>query len=194
MLTGSRGLIRLMFNHPEYNTCRALACSAVSSRPAQRLSRSEGRFTTRVTKAHKYLSEGGSLDSLSVLKASDLDLIPRDSLISPSVIPTSDARYAYGLWLGERPDGRIGIGEFVWYLAVIPLIERLRDIAGEIYFTDPIRLSTSAPAPYTQGWLMMVFTREQLARAAELLNTPIKKARPMLADHLETEVTLCGKN
>jgi hypothetical protein len=130
------------------------------------------RFVTLVTGAHKYLSEGGSLASLSVLKARDLDLIPRDSLLGPSVIPISDARYAYGLWLGERSDGRVGVGEFVWYPAVAPLIERLRGVAGEINFPDPVRLSTSAPAPYTQGWLMMVFTREQLARAAALLAAP----------------------
>jgi hypothetical protein len=130
------------------------------------------RFVTLVIGAHKYLAEGGSLASLSVLKARDLDLIPRDSLIGPPVTPTSDARYAYGLWLGERSDGRVGVGEFAWYPAVAPLIERLRGVAGEIYFPDPVRLSTSAPAPYTQGWLMMVFTREQLARAAALLAPP----------------------
>ena len=44
------------------------------------------RLVALVTGADKYLSEGGNLDSLSVLSAEKLNLIPEDLLVGPPIL------------------------------------------------------------------------------------------------------------
>ena len=62
--------------------------SATWKRPGAILRRrfDEKRFATLVAGAEKYLSDGGSLDSLSVLRAEELNLIPKDSLVGPPTL------------------------------------------------------------------------------------------------------------
>jgi hypothetical protein len=53
------------------------------------------------------------------------------------------------------------------------MAEQLRGVASGIYYPYPNKLaagvlSTQEP----EGWLLITFTREQLARAAELLRAP----------------------
>jgi hypothetical protein len=77
--------------------------------------------------ADKYLSESENLDSLSVLSAEKLNLIPQDLLVGPSIveipglptelIPKTDPHLMNGLWLGKTPDGLVSVGEEVWYSA-----------------------------------------------------------------------------
>jgi hypothetical protein len=165
------------------------------------------RIVTLAMSANKYLSDGGSLESLSMLKLEELGLIPHDALIGPppQVIlrdvadsaqseprtpygPNliTDPHLAYGVWLGQTSDGRVGVAEQAWYPAIVPLLEKLRNVASEIYFPYPNKLAATALPPEEQdGWLLVTFTREQLARANELLTTPAKKAPSTLIDHSE---------
>ena len=134
------------------------------------------RIVTLVAGAEKYLSGGGSLDSLSVLKAEKLNLIPKDSLVGPPtlVIPglpieskrNIDPHLLDGVWLGKTPDGLVSVGAQVWYSAAAPMVEQLRRVASGIYYPYPDKLTASVlGTEQPSGWLLMTFTREQLARA-----------------------------
>jgi hypothetical protein len=137
------------------------------------------RLVTLITAADKYLSDGGSLDSLNVLNVARLNLIPEDLVLGPSVRfdsslsshSTFDPRLAYGLILRRWPGDRVSLGELVWYPGVAALVERLRGIASEVYFPSPEKLAITASSPVvdTYGVLLVVFTRDQLAQAAALL-------------------------
>ena len=138
------------------------------------------RACTLVGAADQYLSNGGDLRSLNAVKARDLNLIPRNSLFGPNVRFSSnltrdprlinDPRFAYGVWLSSWPDDRVAVGEYV--SDPKPLITRFRGIASEMYFPFPNRLSSDTPVANTHayGFLMMIFDRQQLRRAAALLN------------------------
>jgi len=154
------------------------------------------RLVTLVTGAQKYLSEGGNLDSLSVLAAEKLNLIPEDSLVGPAILEipglpielnqNADPHLLDGVWLGKTPDGLVSVGEEVWYSAVAPMVEQLHGVASGIYYPYPDRLEAGAlRTEEPSGWLLMTFTREQLARASELLTASTKNARPTLLEHLE---------
>jgi len=100
------------------------------------------RFDSLVAGAEKYLSDGENPGALSVLKAQELKLIPYSSLIGPAARIDLDASYnrnvitdaheAYGVYLGEMSDHRIGIGVYAWYPAVAPLIDQFRGVTSEI--------------------------------------------------------------
>jgi hypothetical protein len=147
------------------------------------------RFSTLVAGVEKYLSDGRSLAALSVLKAAELGLIPQGSIIGPSAAidlgalaaPNliTDSHVAYGVYLSEMPGDRVGVGVYAWYAGAATLIERLRGVASEVYFPHPSRLTSSTMPHAARGWLVMVFTREQLARAAALLRTlPVPELQP----------------
>jgi hypothetical protein len=149
------------------------------------------RIATLVQSANKYLTDGGGAGSLSVLRLNELGLIPEDSLIGPppqlalgtapdaaQSMPRTpygpnlitDPHLAYGVWLGESSDGRIGIAEQAWYPAIVPLLQMLQGVTDGIYFPYPNKLAAVASPPREQdGWLLITFTREHLARADELL-------------------------
>ena len=143
------------------------------------------RFSALISAANEYVLKGGSLASISTAKVVDFKLISPSLLFGPAVVsfePTlsgnsvsnTEPWLAYGLWLSPWPGDRVSVGEFAWYPAVAPLIARLRGIASEIYFPYPSRLAANATPPESQadGFLLMTFTRDQLARAAELLEAP----------------------
>jgi hypothetical protein len=154
------------------------------------------RFVTLVTGAEKYLSGGGNLDSLSVLSAEKLNLIPQDLLVGPSILeipglptesnPKTDPHLMDGLWLGKTPDGLVSVGEEVWYSTVAPMVEQLHGVASGIYYPYPDKLAAGVlRTAEPDGWLLMTFNREQLARASELLTTSTKNAGPTLFEHLK---------
>jgi hypothetical protein len=153
--------------------------------PEMRARFDEERLSTLILAANEYLSKGGRLESITTVKALDLKLISPGLLFGPAVVgfePTLSGNslsntgtwLAYGLWLSPWPGDRVSVGEFAWYPAVVPLIERFRGITSEIYFPYPGKLEPHAVLPKSQadGFLLMAFTREQLARAAKLLETP----------------------
>jgi len=157
------------------------------------------RLITLITGAEKYLSEGGNLDSLSVLRAEKLNLIPQDSLVGPPLLDIpglpielnqkTDPHLIDGLWLGKTPAGQVSVGEEVWYSAVAPMVEQLHGVASGIYYPYPDKLTarvlrTEEPS----GWLIMTFTRDGLARASELLTASTKNAGPTLPDPLEDQM------
>jgi hypothetical protein len=147
-----------------------------------------GRLSALVRVAEKYLSAGGALSSLTMTSALDQNLLAHDELIGPSAPfdatlaarpAVVDPRFVYGTWLSSWSGDRVAVGEYVWYPK--PLIAKLRGVASEIYFPFPNRLSSDTPLPDTQtyGFLMMIFDREELGRAAQLLNgTPPHGASP----------------
>jgi hypothetical protein len=147
------------------------------------------RFSTLVEGVEKYVADGGSLASLSVLKAVEIGLIPHDSMIGPPAAiglgaPAApnlitDPHVAYGVYLSEMRGDRVGVGVYAWYDGAAPLIENLRGVASEIYFPHPSELPSSTIPHVVKGWLVMVFTREQLAQAAALLRTlPVFELQP----------------
>jgi hypothetical protein len=138
------------------------------------------RFITLITGAQKYLSDGGNLDSLSVLGAEKLNLIREDSLVGPPLLeipglpiesnPKTDPRLLDGVWLGKTPDGLVSVGEQVWYSAIAPMVEQLHGIASGIYYPYPDKLAARVlPTEEPSGWLIMTFTYAQLSQAAALL-------------------------
>jgi hypothetical protein len=137
------------------------------------------RMAMLASVANKYLADGGDIRSLSMVKVTNLNLIPKDSLIGPNLAfdplnpphprTVLDPRFAYMLWLGPWADDRIAIGEYVWLPAAAPMIEKLRSIGSEIYYPVPDKLSSIALSRTDYGFLLAVLTREQLVRAAELL-------------------------
>ena len=147
------------------------------------------RIVTLVAGAEKYLSDGGSLDSLSVLRAEELNLIPKDSLVGPPtlVIPglpieskqDVDPHLLDGVWLGKTPDGLVSVGAQVWYSAAAPMVEQLRGIASGVYFPYPDKMTRTTPGRDAQdGWLLFTFTRAQLSQAAALLSAKTGRPNP----------------
>jgi hypothetical protein len=162
------------------------------------------RIAALIAIANTCLLKKGGAASLSVLKAEELQLLPQDSLIGPPpqfalgttrisapLAPRTtsdpnlitDPHLAYGLWLGTTPDGHVGVGEQAWYSGVAPLIEKLRGVSSGIYFPYPNKLATGAPPPDDRdGWLLITFTLEQLARANEMLSaSETKESQPLTA-------------
>ena len=116
-----------------------------------------------------------------MLKVQQLGLIPSSSLVGPlaqidlgapynrNVI--TDAHNAYGVYLGEMFKNRVGVGVYAWYPAVEKLIHILRGTASEIYFPYPDEPRSIVSPPCIQdGWLLVTFTRAQLAQATTLLS------------------------
>ncbi len=154
------------------------------------------RLVRLITVAEKYLSEGGNLESMNVLEAEKLNLIPQDSLIGSPILeipglpiesnPKTDPHFMDGLWLGKTPDGLVSVGAEVWYSAVAPMLEQLHGVASGIYYPYPDKLSSHVQQTEDRsGWLIMTFSPEQLARANEVLTASTKNARPTLPKHLE---------
>ncbi|HTJ09635.1 MAG TPA: hypothetical protein VL393_08095 [Candidatus Binataceae bacterium] len=145
------------------------------------------RLSALVRTAEKYLSAGGALSSLTMTGALDQNLLPREELVGPSARfdstlagrrPVVDPRFVYGTWLSSWSDDRVAIGEYVWY--PMPLIAKFRGVTSEIYFPFPTRLSSDAPVSDTHayGFLMMIFDRQQLRRAAALLDATPQGTSP----------------
>ena len=121
------------------------------------------RLVTLVTGADKYLSEGGNLDSLSVLSAEKLNLIPQDLLVGPPILeipglpiesnPKTDPHFMDGLWLGKTPDGLVSVGAEVWYSAVAPMVEQLHGVASGIYYPYPDKLAAGIAPDRGARWL-----------------------------------------
>jgi hypothetical protein len=154
------------------------------------------RLRMLVSIANRYLLNGGQIDSLTMVKARDLNLIPTDSLIGPDLAfdpveaphpkPLTDPRFAYGLWLSSWPSDRIALGEYVWYPAAAPMIEKFHRLGGEIYYPFPNKDSSNSQLHRdNDGFLLLILTRAQLARASELLTTSTKNAGPTLFKHLK---------
>jgi len=149
------------------------------------------RLSTLISAANEYLLKGGDLESITTVRALDFKFISPSLLVGPAAVSfepslsgssLSDTGpwLAYGVWLSPWSFKRLSVGEFAWYPAVAPLIERLRGVASEIYFPYPNRLDRNAVVPESQadGFLLVTFTREQLARAAELLKASATPAAP----------------
>src|SRR5262249_10715221 len=103
------------------------------------------RMAMLVQFARNYLAEGGELKSLNMLEFGIR--LPKYLLVGPDLMfdpfnrprskPISDPRFAYMIWLSSWPDHRVAVGEYVWYPAARPMIEKLRGIGGEIYYPFP---------------------------------------------------------
>jgi hypothetical protein len=140
------------------------------------------RLTTLITGSEKYLSQGGELNSLSVSRVEEAGLIPLNELVGPPIMTVPgvqdhsnqnrDPHFSDGVWIGRTPDGLVAVGEEAWYVATKPLLDKLRGVSSRIYFPYPSELRGAALGRDAQdGWLMLTFTRAQLAQAAALLST-----------------------
>jgi len=160
------------------------------------------RLDMLVRAASRYLAEGGDIKSLSVIKITDSNLIPKESLIGPDLAfdplspphpkPVSDPRFLYMLWLSPWTGGRIAMGEYVWLPAAAPMIEKLRGMGIEINYPDPERASRISHSKLDDyRFLLVVMTREQLARVAEVLKAPPIETQPF---HRTTSAHTSGRN
>jgi hypothetical protein len=76
------------------------------------------------------------------------------------------------------------VGAQLWYSASAPMVEQLRRVTSGIYYPYPDKLAASVlETEEPSGWLLMTFTREQLARANELLISLNNKSEPAVTDH-----------
>lgn len=137
------------------------------------------RMAMLVKVASKYLADGGDLESLSMIKVRDLNLIPKQCLIGPDMAfdplnpphpkPISDPRFVYMLWLSPWTKNKIAMGEYVWLPAAAPMIEQLRRLGVEINYPDPNRESRTSHSKLDDyRFLLVVLTRDQLTRVAAL--------------------------
>jgi hypothetical protein len=140
------------------------------------------RSVSLFTGSEKYLSQGGEPNSLSVSRVEEAGLIPLNELVGPPIMTVPgvqdysnqnrDPHFSDGVWIGRTPDGLVGVGEEAWYLATKPVLDKLRAVSSRIYFPYPSELRGATLGRDAQeGWLMLTFTRAQLAQAAALLST-----------------------
>ena len=160
------------------------------------------RMVTLIRAASRYLADGGDINGLSVIEVANLNLIPKDSLIGsdlafdplnlPHPRPTPDPRFVYMLWLSPWTKDRIALGEYIWFPTAAPMIGTLRSMGVEIHYPVPdseSRISQSKLDDYR--FLLVVMTRDQLARIAELPTLSPVEAQP---PHTTTSSPTNGPN
>src|ERR1017187_7213842 len=149
------------------------------------------RFPALISAAHRYISAGLPLAKLTPWEAEHQHLLtlhtPSEptweaehqhllTLHTPSEPsePRADRNWQDDLWLGAYGgrDG-IGVGILSSYVVVKPLIEKFGPYASEIYFPYPNKLTPGLQAE-TYGQLLMVFSSNQLDRAAQATKAPHK--------------------
>jgi hypothetical protein len=119
------------------------------------------RFDALVIAAQQYLSSGGEF-----LKVTPLELQSR-GLLPPGWVTDRNVRTRNGLYLGPADDDGMSVGVTGSYEALKPTIERYRNFAREIYFPYPAKLSEPPRGNTFMRLLVMDFSRDGLAKAAE---------------------------
>ncbi len=119
------------------------------------------RFDALVIAAQQYLSAGGELS-----KATPFELQSR-GLLPPGWVSDRDIRTRNGLYLAPADDDGMSVGVTGSYNALKPTIERYRNFAREIYFPYPGKLAEPPRGNTFMRLLVMDFSRDGLAKAAE---------------------------
>jgi len=150
------------------------------------------RFNTLLINVQKYISSGGDMSHLRASKLLSLHLISRDSFSGTSLAPeirdpgdnswpSSDMRFGMFLFVF---DSRVIIGELAYAPVARKLIQQYADVATEAHFVLPHwaeRLSTAEQNDVV-GALVLSFTPEQLARAAEMANKSLAERETKITD------------
>jgi hypothetical protein len=121
----------------------------------------DARFAALLDATDRYLASGQPAATLSLLRAQQLGLLP-----SGWVRNDDDPYSSQGLWLVPWSGDRVSVGVRASYECVQRLVARYGANAAETYFPYP-RLLTPAPSGnFFQRKLVMVFSRDALAKAA----------------------------
>jgi hypothetical protein len=138
------------------------------------------RFATVLIRLDQFLSHGGKMDDLLAVNAPELGLIPADSLIGPAQywdelrVPVNERlkEMQYGIGLLTW-NGSVVVGETAWDPIAKELVERYGATASQVFFVRGNRMDLSnewqvVNSPYRTDLMFMVFTPEQLAKAAAI--------------------------
>ncbi len=119
------------------------------------------RFDALVIAAQQYLSARGDLSKVTPFGLQSRGLLP------PGWVSDRDIRTRNGLYLGPADDDGMSVGVTGSYEALKPTIERYRHFAREIYFPYPGKLAEPPRGNTFMRLLVMDFSRDGLAKAAE---------------------------
>ena len=134
-----------------YRTAQPLVMEARSDR---------ARFEALLTAAARYVAGGAPLDSLTPRKAEQMGLLPPHWSTGPDVYTRN------GLWLGPYRRDEVAVGVVGSYEALTVIIGEYRQYASAVYFPYPYPLNGPPQGDTFMRKLVMVFDREELARAA----------------------------
>ena len=118
----------------------------------------DARFAALLDATNRYLASGQPAATLAPFHAQQLGLLP------PGWVRNDDS--SQGLWLAPWSKDRVSVGVRASYGCVQRLVARFGKDAAETYFPYPRLLDPAPSGNLFQRELVMVFTREALARAA----------------------------
>jgi len=119
------------------------------------------RFDALLIGAQQYLANGGELAKVTPFALQSLRLLPF------GWVSERDIRTRSGLYVGPAADDGIAVGVTGSYEALKPTIERYRGYARGIYFPYPGKLSGPPRGNTFMRLLVIEFSRDGLANAAE---------------------------
>ncbi|MGA9722857.1 MAG: hypothetical protein WBQ86_10400 [Candidatus Binatus sp.] len=119
------------------------------------------RFDALVSAAQQYLLTGGELSKITPYELQSHGLLPA------GWVSDRDIRTRNGLYVGPAYDDGMSVGVTGSYEALKPTIERYRNFAREIYFPYPGKLVEPPRGNTFMRLLVMDFSRDGLAKAAE---------------------------
>jgi hypothetical protein len=119
------------------------------------------RFDALLIAAQQYVASRGEVSNLTPFALQSRGLLPSGWVSDP------DIRTRNGLYAGPAANDEIGVGITGSYEALKPTIERYRSFATEIYFPYPAKLSQPPRGKTFMRLLVMDFSRDGLANAAQ---------------------------
>ncbi len=119
------------------------------------------RFDALVSASQQYLVGGAELSKVTPYELQSRGLLP------PGWVSDRDIRTRNGLYVGPADDDGVSVGITGSYEALKPTIERYRNFAREIYFPYPGKLAEPPRGNTFMRLLVMDFSRDGLAKAAE---------------------------
>ena len=117
--------------------------------------------TTLINGAHRYLDNGYPLSKLTPWRAQQEKMLDLPELID---VENADNNWWQNLWLGPLGQSEIGIGILGRYDDLRAVVEKYGPYAKEV--RPPYLNWPGHPPRDESGPLLMIFDREQLARAA----------------------------
>jgi hypothetical protein len=121
----------------------------------------DARFAALLDATDRYLASGQPVTTLSLLRAQQLGLLPVGWVGSDD-----DPYSSRGLWIAPWKNDRVSVGVKASYACVQRLVAKFGADAAETYFPYPHPMEPAPSGNLFQRKLVMVFTRDSLAKAA----------------------------